>query len=82
MPGAQERGERVRVSGVLLRRGRRWGGSELTRGHATILLARLGACAGIPAAGGVPAVLHGPLRDLVQAARDLAGPAWLAGRRR
>jgi hypothetical protein len=26
----------------------------------------------------VPAALHGLLRDLVLAARDLAGPAWLA----
>jgi len=26
----------------------------------------------------VPAALHGVLRDLVLAARDLAGPAWLA----
>jgi len=25
----------------------------------------------------VPAVFHGVLRDLVLAARDLAGPAWL-----
>jgi len=28
--------------------------------------------------GDVPAALHGLLRDLVLAARDLAGPAWLA----
>ena len=26
----------------------------------------------------MPAVFHGVLRDLVLAARDLAGPAWLA----
>jgi len=42
--------------------------------------ARLGACEDIPAGGDrdVPAALHGLRRDLVLAARDLAGPAWLA----
>jgi hypothetical protein len=54
--------------------------SELARARATILLARLDACeAALTATGGdgdVPAV-HGLLRDLVLAARDLAGPAWL-----
>ena len=50
---------------------------ELTRGRAAVLTARLDACEDIPA-GHVPAVFHGLLRDLVLAARDLAGPAWLA----
>jgi STAS domain len=44
---------------------------------AGVVLARLGACEGIPAGGEVPAVFHGLLRDLVLAVRDLAGPAWL-----
>ena len=52
--------------------------SELARARAAVLLTRLGACADIPAGGEVPAVFHGLLRDLVLAARDLAGPAWLA----
>ena len=51
---------------------------ELTRGRAAALTARLDACEDIPAGGDVPAVFHGLLRDLVLAARDLAGPAWLA----
>jgi len=52
---------------------------ELARAHATILLARLDACEGVLPGGDrdVPAVLHGLLRDLVLATRDLAGPAWL-----
>ena len=52
--------------------------SELVRARAAVLLARLGACEDVPAGGDVPAVFHGVLRDLVLAARDLAGPAWLA----
>ena len=54
--------------------------SELARARAAILLARLDACEDLlPGGDGdVPAVLHGLLRDLVLAARDLAGPAWLA----
>jgi hypothetical protein len=52
---------------------------ELARARATVLLARLDACEGVlPGGDGdVPAVLHGLLRDLVLAARDLAGPACL-----
>jgi len=51
---------------------------ELARARAAILLARLDACDDILSGdGGVPAALHGLLRDLVQAVRDLAGPAWL-----
>jgi hypothetical protein len=50
---------------------------ELARARAAVVLARLGACEGIPAGGEVPAVFHGLLRDLVLAVRDLAGPAWL-----
>ena len=55
------------------------GPGELARARATILLARLGACEDIlpGGEGGVPAALHGLLRDLVLAVRDLAGPAWL-----
>ncbi len=54
--------------------------SELARARAAILLARLDACEDLlPGGDGdVPAALHGLLRDLVLAARDLAGPAWLA----
>jgi hypothetical protein len=52
--------------------------SELARARAAVLLTRLGACQDIPAGAAVPAVFHGVLRDLVLAARDLAGPAWLA----
>jgi hypothetical protein len=51
---------------------------ELARARAAVLLTRLDACEDVPAGGDVPAVLHGLLRDLVLAARDLAGPAWLA----
>lgn len=52
---------------------------ELARARAAILLARLDACDDILAAGAgdVPAGLHGLLRDLVLAVRDLAGRAWL-----
>lgn len=52
---------------------------ELTRAHAAVLLTRLGACEDLLPGddGDVPAVLHGALRDLVLAVRDLAGPAWL-----
>jgi hypothetical protein len=47
--------------------------------RAAILLARLGACDDLlpGGEGDVPAALHGLLRDLVPAVRDLAGPAWL-----
>jgi len=54
--------------------------SILARGRAAVLVRRLRACeAALDAAGGylLPAA-SGPLRDLVLAARDLAGPAWLA----
>jgi hypothetical protein len=50
---------------------------ELARARAAVLTARLDACEDVPAAGDVPAVFHGLLRDLVLAARDLASPAWL-----
>jgi len=56
------------------------GRSILARGRAAVLVRRLRACeAALDAAGGylLPAA-SGPLRDLVLAARDLAGPAWLA----
>ena len=55
------------------------GPGELARARATILLARLGACEDIlpGGEGDVPAALHGLLRDLMLAVRDLAGPAWL-----
>ena len=55
------------------------GPGELARTRATILLARLGACEDIlpGGEGDVPAALHGLLRDLMLAVRDLAGPAWL-----
>ena len=58
----------------------RHGPGELARARATLLLARLDACEDfLPGGDGdVPAVLRGLLRDLVLAARDLAGPAWLA----
>jgi hypothetical protein len=58
----------------------RHGPGELARARAAILLAKLGACDDLLPGGdgGVPAALHGLLRDLVLAARDLAGPAWLA----
>lgn len=54
--------------------------SILACGRAAVLVRRLRACeAALDAAGGYlwPAA-SGPLRDLVLAARDLAGPAWLA----
>ena len=51
---------------------------ELARGRAAVLLTALDAGEDVPAGGDVPAVFHGVLRDLVLAARDLAGPAWLA----
>jgi hypothetical protein len=55
------------------------GPGELARTRAAILLARLGACEDIlpGGEGDVPAALHGLLRDLMLAVRDLAGPAWL-----
>jgi hypothetical protein len=55
------------------------GPGELARARAAILLARLGACDDLLPGdeAGVPAALHGLLRDLVLAVRDLAGPAWL-----
>ena len=54
------------------------GPGELARARATILLARLGACEDIlPGSEGDVAALHGRLRDLVLAVRELAGPAWL-----
>jgi hypothetical protein len=54
------------------------GPGELARARAAILLARLDACDDILSGDGdVPAALHGLLRDLVLAVRDLAGPAWL-----
>jgi hypothetical protein len=55
------------------------GPGELVRARAAVLLARLDACDDILAAceGDVPAGLHGLLRDLILAVRDLAGPAWL-----
>ena len=55
------------------------GPGELARARAAILLARLGACEDIlpGGEGDVPAALHGLLRDLMLAVRDLAGPAWL-----
>ena len=52
--------------------------SAFPKTRAAALLTRLGAREDIPAGGDVPAVFHGVLRDLVLAARDLAGPAWLA----
>ena len=51
---------------------------DLARGRAAVLLTALDACEDAPAGGDVPAVFHGVPRDLVLAARDLAGPAWLA----
>ncbi len=54
--------------------------SDLARGRAAVLLRRLRACeTALDTAGAqVPPAASGPLRDLVLAARDLAGPAWLA----
>ena len=50
------------------------GPGELARTRAAILLARLGACEDIlpGGEGDVPAALHGLLRDLMLAVRDLA----------
>ena len=58
----------------------RHGPGELARARATLLLARLDACEDFlpDGDGDVPAARRGLLRDLVLAARDLAGPAWLA----
>ena len=56
----------------------RHGPGELARARATLLLARLDACEDFLPDGDVPAARRGLLRDLVLAARDLAGPAWLA----
>ena len=54
--------------------------SALARGRAAALLRRLRACeTALDAAGGhVTPAASGQLRDLVLAARDLAGPSWLA----
>jgi hypothetical protein len=54
--------------------------SFLARGRAAVLLRRLQACdMALDAAGGhTPPAASGALRDLALAARDLAGPAWLA----
>lgn len=54
--------------------------SVLARGRAAVLIRRLRACetALDGADGHSPPAASGPLRDLVLAARDLAGPAWLA----
>lgn len=53
----------------------RHGPGELARARATFLLARLGACEDfLPGGDGD---VTADLRDLVLAARDLAGPAWL-----
>jgi hypothetical protein len=53
--------------------------SALARGRAAALLHRLHACeAALDAAGGHVTPAGGQLRDLVLAARDLAGPSWLA----
>src|SRR5690242_211090 len=55
----------------------RHGPGELTRARAAILLAQLDACDDLLFGADAPAALQDPLRDLTQAARDLAGPAWL-----
>ena len=54
--------------------------SVLARGRAAVLIRRLQACeTALDTAGGhTPPPASGPLRDLVLAARDLVGPAWLA----
>lgn len=56
------------------------GRSILVRGRAEVLIRRLQACEAAldEADGHIPPVASGPLRDLVLAARDLAGPVWLA----
>jgi hypothetical protein len=58
----------------------RHGPGELARARATLLLARLDACEDFlpDGDGDVPAARRSLLPDLVLAARDLAGPAWLA----
>ncbi|HEY1702053.1 MAG TPA: hypothetical protein VGG75_20290 [Trebonia sp.] len=55
------------------------GRSVLARGRAALLVRRLRACetALDQANGQILPAASGPLRDLVLAARDLAGPAWL-----
>ena len=54
--------------------------AELARAHAAVLLRQLSACEAALADGEVslPVLAAGPLRTLVQAVRDLTGPAWLA----
>src|SRR5689334_14325912 len=49
------------------------------RTRAAVVLARLDACDYLLAVGNghAPAAVHGALRDLVLAVRDLASPAWL-----
>jgi hypothetical protein len=56
------------------------GPSDLARSRAVVLLKRLRACEAALAGGNgeIPAPAPGRLRGLVLAARDLAGPAWLA----
>jgi hypothetical protein len=56
------------------------GRSVLARGRAEVLIRRLQdyGMALDGADGHSPPAASGPLRDLVLAARDLAGPAWLA----
>lgn len=58
------------------------GHGALTRGRAAMLVRRLRSCeTALDRAGGrIPPADSGPLRDLVLAARDLAGRAWLAAR--
>jgi hypothetical protein len=54
--------------------------SDLARGRAAVLIRQLRACdTALDAAGGhVTPAASSPLRDLVLAVRDLAGPSWLA----
>lgn len=58
------------------------GRSALARGRAATLARQLHACdTALDRAGGhIPPADGGPLRDLVLAARDLAGRTWLAAR--
>ncbi len=57
------------------------GRGDLTRRRATTLIRRLRACEALTAAGGpTSAFAHTQQRAVVLAARDLAGPAWLAAR--
>lgn len=51
---------------------------EPARARAAALLAVLRILDGIPAGSDAPAAGHAMLRDLVLAARDLAGQSWLA----